>query len=276
MHSGIYACSLLCCSRWPSTLRASILGCFCLDCLFLQQVDWWLLPWAESRFFFTSAMLGNPQGSVLQLQKDWLSSMARAPSSPPTHHFPCVTFLLPLHVVLSPSTFLKLHPSWVFPAPYHSLLQLFNPQMEVSLSSICPILLPRHNHGYIIGKVYRIITNALQRTDCKPKAERERILENCLFFLVVQSLLYPPSPHITAGTLIVAERLQHRAHCWSRPPPSQYLISRHSRWVARLLLSTKHMSAVRNSVLEGHLAAKHGPTDQICRALKTQIRRRHD
>lgn len=270
MHSGIYACSLLCCSRWPSTPKASVLNCFCLDCLFLQQVDWWLLPWAESRFFFTSAMLGNPQDSVLQLQKDWLSSTARAHPHPQHITFP-----------VSPSSLasacgFELHPSWVFPAPCHSLLQLFNPQTEVSLSSICPILLPRHNHVYIIGKVYRIITNALQRTDCKPKAEGERILENRLFFLVVQSLLYSPSPHITAGTLILAERLQHRAHFWSRPPLSQYLISRHSRWVARLLLSTKHMLAVRSSVLEGHLAAKHGPTDQIFRVLKTQIRRRHD
>lgn len=209
----------------------------------------------------------------------WESLVFRAPAAeglafrhgwcPITHtsfslcHFP----LSPLEVVLSPSTFLELCTSRFFPVRRHFLLQLFHTQMDISLSSICPILLPRHNHVHIIGMLYPAVTNALQRTACTSKAEGERKASTNF-----KELLAVPCVSVSAVTTIPPQSCRNLgcvtdsglgAPTQSTPlvqaTMSHYLISRHFLWVTRLLINTKHMLAVKNSVLKRHSAAKPMP-----------------
>lgn len=149
----------------PQPPTASILDCFCLDCLcFSTKWMGCFCPGLKEDSFLHL--------SCWEIFRVLYSSCRRTgflPSPPPFIPLSAHPLRLsPLDVVLRTSTFPELHPSWVF------LLQLFNTQMEVSLSSVCPILLPRHNHVYVRGKVCPTITNALQKTDGKPNAERER------------------------------------------------------------------------------------------------------
>lgn len=125
----------------PQPYTASVLACFCLECLCFSNK--WVAgscPGLKADSFLCLASLG-----VLSV----LYSSCRRTGFPSWHgphpvthasfslcHFP----LSPLDVGLSPSTFLDLRSSWFFPAHRHFLLQLFHFRRKY----LCHLSAPSH------------------------------------------------------------------------------------------------------------------------------------